>query len=141
MEEWNSSQEGNSYMEFNFFERLTEEEEEENWNDTIRSAMSKSEATGIPFDTLWGWNSHCLMPKLSKGERFGKLKILELAGSIKSHRYWYCECECGVWVLASTSDLRSSCPACAINQIKETNYRHGHNIITNRQLNTTHGDA
>ena len=57
MEEWDrqfSKENDNSYMEFNFFERLTEEEEEEEWNDTIRSAMSKSEATGIPFDHLMG---------------------------------------------------------------------------------------
>ena len=41
------------------------------------------------------------------GERFGKLRVLELAGSIKTSRYWYCECDCGTWQLAATGQLRN----------------------------------
>lgn len=37
-----------------FCEHYTEEEEEEEWNDVIRSKMKESEETGIPFDHLMG---------------------------------------------------------------------------------------
>lgn len=77
------------------------------------------------------------MPKTLnlQGERFGKLKVLELAGKIKSHRYWYCECECGIWVLANTSDLRSGKKTkCEYCEGSKGNYRHGHN--TNNKQTT-----
>lgn len=39
---------------FSFIEHLTEEEEEEEWNDTLNAAYDESERTGQPFDHIMG---------------------------------------------------------------------------------------
>ena len=39
---------------FTYIEHLTEEEEEEEWDNTIASALAESEATGQSFDHIMG---------------------------------------------------------------------------------------
>ena len=39
---------------FTFSEDLTQEEEDEEWDNTIASALAESEATGQPFDHIMG---------------------------------------------------------------------------------------
>ena len=41
------------------------------------------------------------------GQQFGRLTVLEYAGSIGRYGYWYCECDCGDWSLVNTSNLKS----------------------------------
>jgi hypothetical protein len=39
------------------------------------------------------------------GQRFGKLTVVELLGSIGTDRYWYCKCDCGAETMVRTNNL------------------------------------
>jgi hypothetical protein len=63
------------------------------------------------------------------GRRFGRLIVLEFAGTDKGRANWNCQCDCGRSVLALGSSLRrgftTSCGCYQIEQTKKRNTRHG----------------
>jgi hypothetical protein len=60
-----------------------------------------------------------------KGKRFGRLKIIEFAGSDRRGASWLCRCSCGAVIIVYGSDLRSgntrSCGCLRKEQLAERN--------------------
>lgn len=46
------------------------------------------------------------------GQRFGRLTVLERAGSNKGHALWLCQCDCGKTIIAYGNDLMRRQKSC-----------------------------
>ena len=55
-----------------------------------------------------GWNKANLINR-----RFGRLKVIEYAGSVNEHTTWKCECDCGnEKVISENSLVNGNCKSC-----------------------------
>lgn len=65
-----------------------------------------------------------------EGQKFDRLRVIELAGVIKGHSYWNCECDCGNVARVSGGNLHSghtkSCGCLLKERARETHTTHGH---------------
>ena len=65
------------------------------------------------------------------GQKFGKLKVLEMAGRINFNAYYYCECDCGTWTLTRGAELKNgktkTCGGKGCRSVgrENPNFRHG----------------
>jgi len=63
------------------------------------------------------------------GEKFGKLTVIERAGTRRKRAMWKCECECGITTIVAGQDLKSgntkSCGCVGKEKIKNLRYKHG----------------
>ena len=62
-------------------------------------------------------------------QRFGRLLVNEFAGHIKSRRFYYCTCDCGMETLVSTSNLTTgnstSCGCLTYENSAKASRKHG----------------
>ena len=64
-----------------------------------------------------------------KGQRFGKLTVLERTGSKNGQSAWLCKCDCGVEKIISASNLKTNTFSCGCYHkeiAKKVNTIHGH---------------